>query len=264
MGQANVVRTSAISDDVRPVAQQESTAEPLYRLLEVAAALDPSLRQPGSKTDGRNRQALLQGLIRWNEEDPDGFINKSSPSASGKGTDEQEARPAGWYKLFVKPLHASWGMLDNEKLQLAGPVVVISAVACAELGAHALAYWPSSSLLWYLNLEVFRPLHYEVIVENRVGDFAQTLCVVVPLFALICIGLITKIRLPLALASNMSLLYSLVLLYGLYLANAPYGVTGVKLSALWGPSLLLAGSVLLASFLSSAISHRAYWRELFS
>ena len=264
MGRANVVPASAISDDVRPVAQQESTAEPLYRLLEVAAALDPSLRQPGSKTDGRKRRALLQGLIRWNEEGPDSFINKSSPSASGKGSDEQGACPAGWYKLFVKPLHALWGMLDNEKLQLAGPVVVISAVASAELGAHALAYWPSSSLLWYLDLEVFRPVHYDVIAENGFGDLAQTLCVAVPLLALICIGLVTKIRLPLALASNLSLLYSLAFLYGLYLANAPHGESGMKLSALWGPSLVLACTVLLASFLSSAISHRAYWRELFS
>ena len=87
---------------------------------------------------------------------------------------------------------------------------------------------------------------------------------IAPLLALICIGLITKIRFPLALASNMSLLYSGLLLYGLYLANRPAAETGVKLSALLGPSLLLAGSVLLASFLSSVVSHRGYWRELFS
>lgn len=141
---------------------------------------------------------------------------------------------------------------------------MITAVACAEFGAHALAYWPSSSLLWYLNLEVFRPLQYSVVAEDGLGDFAQTLCVIAPLLALICIGLITKIRFPLALASNMSLLYSGLLLYGLYLANRPAAGTGVKLSALLGPSLLLAGSVLLASFLSSVVSHRGYWRELFS
>ena len=143
---------------------------------------------------------------------------------------------------------------------------MITAVAAAEFGARALAYWPSSPLLWYLNLEVFRPVQYSVVAEKGLvlGDFAQILCVIVPLLALICIGLITKVRFPLALASNMSLLYSVLLLYGLYLANSPGAETGVKLSALWGPSLLLAGSVLLASFLSSATSHRAYWREFLS
>jgi hypothetical protein len=32
---------------------------------------------------------------------------------------------------------------------------------------------------------------------------------------------------------------------------------------LWAPSFFLAVSILLAAFLSSAISHRAYWREIF-
>jgi len=51
---------------------------------------------------------------------------------------------------------------------------VISAVAFAEFGAHALAYWPSSPLLWYLNLEVFRPVQHSVVVEQGLvsGDFA--------------------------------------------------------------------------------------------
>ena len=48
---------------------------------------------------------------------------------------------------------------------------MITAVACAEFGAHALAYWPSSSLLWYLNLEVFRPVQYSVVAEGRTWRF---------------------------------------------------------------------------------------------
>jgi hypothetical protein len=156
------------------------------------------------------------------------------------------------------------GMLDKKKLQLAGPVGVIAAVACAECGVHALAYWPSSSLLWFVDLEVFRPLQYSFGAANErlaLGDLAQTLCVVTPLLALICIGLITGRRLPLALASNMSLLYSAAFLYGSYLANSPATDTGV--AALLIPSFFLAFSILLAAFLSSAISHRGYWREIF-
>jgi hypothetical protein len=213
-----------------------------------------------------SQRTLSDGLIRCDEEGPGGPTAKASPGATGNVIDNLTAHTAGWYKPFVKPLPAPWGMLNDEKLQLAGPVVVISAVAAAEFGAHALAYWPSSSLLWYLNLEVLRPIQYSVVAEQGLvlGDFAQILCVVVPLLALVCIGLITKARFPLALASNLSLLYSALLLYGSYLTNDPIAGTGARLSALWGPSFFLAVSVLLTSCLSSAISHRAYWRELVS
>lgn len=158
-------------------------------------------------------------------------------------------------------------MLNNEKLQLAGPIGVIATLVFAQIGLHALAYWPSSPLLWYIDLEVFRPVQYSFVAENgrlALGEQAQTLCVVVPLLALICIGLITGVRLPLAIASNISLVYSALLLYASYLADSPAAELGVKLSALWAPSFFLAVSVLLAAFLSSAVSHRAYWREIFS
>ena len=170
-------------------------------------------------------------------------------------------------KPIFKLLPGKWDMLDNEKLQLAGPIGVIAALACAECGAHALAYWPSSPLLWYVDLEVFRPLQYCFIAANErlaLGDLAQTLCVVAPLLALICIGLISGRRFPLALASNLSFVCSAVLLYGSYVADHPTAGTQLDLSALWAPSFFLALSVLLTAFLSSAISHRAYWREIFS
>jgi hypothetical protein len=157
-------------------------------------------------------------------------------------------------------------MFDDEKLQLAGPIGVIGAIACAQFGAYALAYWPSSPLLWYLNLEVFRPVQYSFVAEKAValGDLAQTLCVGFPLLALVCIGLMTKLRLPLAIASNMSLLYSALLLYGSYWANCPVEETSLNLNMLFAPSVFFASSILLVSIFSSAISHRAYWRELIS
>jgi hypothetical protein len=158
-------------------------------------------------------------------------------------------------------------MLDNKKLQLVGPIGVIAALVCAECGAHALAYWPSSPLLWYVDLEIFRPLQYGFAAANErlaLGDVAQTLCAVAPLLACVCIGLITGRRFPLALASNLSFVYSGALLYGSYLADYPAAGTHYPLSALWAPSFFLALSVLLAAFISSAVSHRAYWREIFS
>jgi len=36
------------------------------------------------------------------------------------------------------------------------------------------------------------------------------------------------------------------------------------LSTLWVPSFFVALSILLTAFLSSAVSHRTYWREIFS
>jgi hypothetical protein len=157
-------------------------------------------------------------------------------------------------------------MLGNDKLQLAGPVGVIAALGCAEVGALALAHWPSSPLLWYLNLEVFRPVQYSFKPENALmlSDLARTLSVAAPLFVLICIGVVARRRFPLALASNLSLLYSGFLLYGSYLANCPAAVSGVRLAALWAPSFLFAVPLLLAAFISTAASHRAYWREIFS
>lgn len=176
------------------------------------------------------------------------------------------ARRHHYRSPVINFLRAPWGMLNNEKLQLAGPMGVIVALAGAEFGAHALAYWPSSPLLWYLNLEVFRPVQYSFVAENglALGELTRTLSVAVPLLALICTGLLARNRFPLALASNLSLLYSGFLLYGSYVANCPAAEAGVKLAALWAPSFLLAVAVLLAAFLSSAISHRSYWREIFS
>ena len=142
-------------------------------------------------------------------------------------------------------------MLDNKKLQLAGPVGVIITVACADVGARALAYWPSSPVLWYLNLEVFRPVQYTFVAEKGMifGDLGQIACVVLPLLALICIGLIANVRLLLAIASNMSLVYSVLLLFGLYFANNPVAEKGVKLSALVD-NVIASGSRCLVGFVS--------------
>jgi hypothetical protein len=45
---------------------------------------------------------------------------------------------------------------EDDRLRLAGPIAVIGAIAGAQASAHALAAWPTGSLVWYLNLEVFR------------------------------------------------------------------------------------------------------------
>lgn len=160
-------------------------------------------------------------------------------------------------------------MLDNDKLQLAGPIGVIAAVICAKVGAHALANWPTSSFLWYLNLEVFQSFRYSLdgigVGEWLSSDgLAQSTWIAAPIAALLCLGLVLKIRLPLAIASNGSLIYSILLLYGSYTATHSATLLGFELSDLLGPSTILAAAIVVASLMSSIVSHRSYWREIFS
>jgi hypothetical protein len=160
-------------------------------------------------------------------------------------------------------------MLDNEKLELAGPIGVIAAVICAKVGAHALANWPTSAFLWYLNLEVFQSFRYSL---DGIGvgqwlsadGLEQSTWIAAPLSALVCLGLVLKIRLPLAIASNGSFIYSILLLYGSYTATHSATLPHFELGDLWGPSTILAAAIVVASLMSSIVSHRSYWREIFS
>jgi hypothetical protein len=159
-------------------------------------------------------------------------------------------------------------MLRNEKLQLAGPISVIAAISCAELGAQALANWPTSPLLWYLNLEVFRSFRHSFEGIGAAGwlnadGLVQSIWVAVPLLGLICTGLIARNRLPLAIASNLSLIYSAALLYGCLVETDFARELRFNLSGLGTPAGVLAAAILFVSILSSAISHRCYWRDIF-
>ena len=160
-------------------------------------------------------------------------------------------------------------MLRDDTLQLAGPISVIAMIWCAELAAHALAMWPTSTLLWYLNLEVFQSFRYSIDsfgfgrLASDIGP-VQSLWLPVALTCLIGSGLIARMKLPLALASNLSLIYSGVLLYGGLAANQLQQSNTFNLNRLSNPTCFLAASVLVVSLLSSTVSHRGYWRELFS
>jgi hypothetical protein len=156
-------------------------------------------------------------------------------------------------------------MANRERILLLGPVLVVAVVASAQFSAYALDTWPRSAVLWYFNLEVFRPVQYSFFLADSVDPtgMTQAFGVVLALLVLICAGSFGKIRLSLAIASNLSFLYSVVLLYGFYAANNPALAVNIKLSALWGPSFVLVVVVAAAAFVSSASAHRAYWREIF-
>lgn len=159
-------------------------------------------------------------------------------------------------------------MLRDKTLQLAGPVSVVAVIWCAELAAHALAIWPTSGLLWYLNLELFQSFRYSAdgFGLGRLGyDIGpvQSLWLPVALTCLIGASLVARMKLPLAIASNLSLIYSGLLLYGGLVANQLQPSDTFNLHGISKPTCFLAASVLVVSLLSSTISHRNYWRELF-
>jgi transposase len=91
MGRAIAVRTNYTSDDIRRVAQRVKNAAQARRLLAIAAALDGSSREQAAKIGGMDRQTLRDWVIRFNEQGPDGLVNKLSPGAPGKLTDEHKA-----------------------------------------------------------------------------------------------------------------------------------------------------------------------------
>jgi hypothetical protein len=150
-------------------------------------------------------------------------------------------------------------MAEDTPLEVAGPVFVIAAVLWAQAAAYALASWPNSTFFWYLNLAVFRSFQYGINLgfDRWPGQdgLAQSVWIAIPLLALIGAGLALKSRLPLAVASHISLIYS---------AIAAYQTVAYRLAGSWDPSVFLAAAILLGSIVSSTISHRSYWRQIFS
>jgi hypothetical protein len=100
------------------------------------------------------------------------------------------------------------------KLLLIGPLVVFAALAAAEAAAAGLAQWPSSEMLWYLNLEVFgflQQTHYAVDVWP--APCAQLLLIGTPILATAILGQLAGLRLLLAIASNLSFVFAGLTVY---------------------------------------------------
>ncbi len=91
MGRAIAVRADYTSGEVRRVAQRVKNAAQARRLLAIAAVLDGASREDAAKIGGMDRQTLRDWVIRFNEQGPEGLVNKSSPGAPGKLTDEHKA-----------------------------------------------------------------------------------------------------------------------------------------------------------------------------
>ena len=91
MGAAIAVRTDYSSQELRRLAARVRDAAQARRLLAIAAVLDGAPRQEAAKSGGMDRQTLRDWVMRFNEQGPDGLINKSSPGAPGKLSQEHKA-----------------------------------------------------------------------------------------------------------------------------------------------------------------------------
>jgi hypothetical protein len=151
------------------------------------------------------------------------------------------------------------------KLQLIGPLVLFAAVLAAEMAVYALSKFPSSALLWYLNLEVFgffQRSYY--VLDSRFGlPGFDLFFVAIPLLILGCVGIMCRQRLLLAISSNLSFVYAALLIYS-WMQMQPRvlqaSLDTIALPA--GPDLYLVGVLLGASLLSFCISHFVYFRAV--
>ena len=91
MGAAIEVRKDYSSKELRRAAARVKDAGQARRLLAIAAVLDGTSRQEAAQIGGMDRQTLRDWVIRFNDQGPDGLINKSSPGAPGKLTAEHKA-----------------------------------------------------------------------------------------------------------------------------------------------------------------------------
>src|ERR1039457_3285516 len=91
MGQAIAVRTDYTAGEVRRLAKRAKDGAQARRLLAIAAVLDGVSREDAAKIGGMDRQTLLDWVIRFNEQGPDGLINIPSPGVPAKLDEEHKA-----------------------------------------------------------------------------------------------------------------------------------------------------------------------------
>jgi hypothetical protein len=150
------------------------------------------------------------------------------------------------------------------KLQFLGPLALFVATLSAELAAVGLSYAPGSETLWFVNLRMFGIFQrsYGVLSEYVPIEGFQLFGIALPIFALACVGLAAKSRLPIALASHLSLAYAAFLLLSwqpaVHTTQASLGPVAVP----QGAGLFVLAGILGTCLLSFAVSHLLYLRAV--
>ena len=158
-------------------------------------------------------------------------------------------------------------MIRLGKLQLLGPAVVLLTVGAAEVAAFALARFPTSGTLWYVNLKVFQVFQESAFTLQPPLDlpYAQFFLIALPLFAIATYGLFTNRAFPLALASHLSFLYAGFLIYCLAGSQIhPLTASITSLAVTNSPNIYLPLFLTGASLISFVISHYNYLLGFFS
>lgn len=148
------------------------------------------------------------------------------------------------------------------RLQIVGPFLIFAVVLAAEAAAYALALSPSSSLLWYLNLEVFSLLRKSRLIVSDYCSlpFAQFILAAGPIAVIGMFGLALRNNLCMAISSNLSFVFAAFLGYGWY-AWSSHGHHAASLTfdrAPAGGSFYLFAVLGTAAFGSFVASHFAF------
>ena len=166
-------------------------------------------------------------------------------------------------------------MTKLAKLQLAGPLVLAFMIVAEELATYLLAWKPSSEFAWYLNLQffgIFQRSYY--ILSNYFSiPYFQLLFVAAPILLLAASGIVFRLRLPIAIASNLSLAYTFFLAYASNRIQSPAqqaaSLAGTAYDSIWnfalpnlaiGPQFCILTALIIPSMLSFAASHLLYLR----
>jgi hypothetical protein len=150
------------------------------------------------------------------------------------------------------------------KLQFLGPLALFVATLCAELAARALSYAPSSEILWFVNLRMFgifqrsAGLLSELVAINGFQLFGIAL----PIFLLACLGLAARFKLPLALASHLSLAYAAFLLLSWQPGATTTQASLVPFAVPSGAGFYVITGILGTCLMSFVISHLLYLRAV--
>jgi hypothetical protein len=157
-------------------------------------------------------------------------------------------------------------MRNLMRIQLVGPCTLLAAVAAADAAAYALAQYPSSSFLWYLNLDVFSLFRKSRAALDLGGvPFAQAFLLAGPIALIGFAGVAFRKSLCLAISSNLALVFSAFVVYN-WLSWAQIGE--IKSASLAWPAMSGGGTstmlaiLTLTSVVSFATSHLLYFFAL--
>jgi hypothetical protein len=168
-------------------------------------------------------------------------------------------------------------MTKLAKLQLVGPLVLALTIVAEELATYWLAWKPSSELAWYLNLKLFGAFqrsHY-ILSDHFSTPYFQLLFVAAPILVLAYGGIAFRLRLPIAVASNLSFAYAFFLAFASNRIDSPAqqaaSLAGTAhdfvfnfsaLNPTIGPQAYVLTALLIPTLLSFMAAHLLYLRAV--